>query len=103
ETRFQKLKERLKVPFDECRRDHQVYCFFSKVILFKQEGMRATWAYPFAVGRHQCLVHVDSDARTAFSFLISSSSSTARPKSSPAINFLKALSGESQFYRAQWW
>ncbi|KAJ8468065.1 hypothetical protein OPV22_030617 [Ensete ventricosum] len=23
ETRFQKLKERLKVPFDECRRDHQ--------------------------------------------------------------------------------
>ncbi|RZR79518.1 hypothetical protein BHM03_00005248 [Ensete ventricosum] len=121
ETRFQKLKERLKVPFDECRRDHQealialwhasfpevkltgirsgqwkdmgwqgsnpstdfrgcgfvlfenllffatTYLASFQRLLFKQEGMRATWAHPFAVGRHLCLIHVDSDARTAFS------------------------------------
>ncbi|WOL15952.1 ELMO domain-containing protein A-like [Canna indica] len=142
ESRLQKLKERLNVPFDETRPDHlealialwhasfpeteltglvseqwkdmgwqgpnpstdfrgcgfvslENLLFFARTypvsfqkLLFKQEGMRATWEYPFAV------------AGVNVSFMLTQmlELNSAKPKSLPAINFLKILSEDEEAF-----
>ncbi|URD88242.1 ELMO CED-12 family protein [Musa troglodytarum] len=142
EIRLQKLKERVSVPFDETRPDHQEalvalwhisfpeteltglvseqwkdmgwqgpnpstdfrgcgfvslenLLFFARTypasfqrILFKQEGMRAIWEYPFAV------------AGINISFMLTQllELNSARPKSLPAINFVKILSEDEEAF-----
>ncbi|XP_020095184.1 ELMO domain-containing protein C isoform X2 [Ananas comosus] len=147
EQRLQKLKDRLSVPFDETRPDHQEAlkalwhasfpeteltglvseqwkdigwqgpnpstdfrgCGFVSLenllflartypasfqrLLFKQEGVRATWEYPFAV------------AGVNVSFMLiqmlelnSGQKETAKPKSLPAINFVKVLTEDEEAF-----
>ncbi|CAL9780595.1 unnamed protein product [Musa acuminata subsp. burmannicoides] len=142
EARLQKLKERLNIPFDEARPDHQealralwhasfprteltglvseqwkdmgwqgpnpstdfrgcgfvslenllffvgTYPASFRRLLFKQEGNRATWEYPFAV------------AGVNISFMLTQMLElhSARPKSVPAINFLKVLSEDEEAF-----
>ncbi|CAD5192601.1 uncharacterized protein LOC135631155 [Musa acuminata AAA Group] len=142
EIRLQKLKERVSVPFDETRPDHQEalvalwhisfpeteltglvseqwkdmgwqgpnpstdfrgcgfvslenLLFFARTypasfqrILFKQEGMRAIWEYPFAV------------AGINISFMLTQllELNSARPKSLAAINFVKILSEDEEAF-----
>ncbi|XP_042422510.1 ELMO domain-containing protein A-like [Zingiber officinale] len=142
EARLQKLKERLNVPFDETRPDHQeallslwyasfpetqltglvseqwkdmgwqgpnpstdfrgcgcialenllffarTYPVSFKKLLFKQEGMRAAWEYPFAV------------AGVNVSFMLTQmlELNSAKPKTLPAMNFLKVLSEDEEAF-----
>ncbi|RRT51180.1 hypothetical protein BHE74_00054808, partial [Ensete ventricosum] len=57
-------------------------------ILFKQEGMRAIWEYPFAV------------AGINISFMLTQllELNSERPKSLPAINFVKILSEDEEAF-----
>ncbi|KAH7675864.1 ELMO domain-containing protein [Dioscorea alata] len=136
EQRLQRLQERLNVPFDETRPDHQEalralwqasfpdtdlsglvseqwkdmgwqgpnpstdfrgcgfvslenLLFFARTypasynrILFKQEGMRSAWEYPFAV----------AGINVSFMLIQMLDLYSAKPKSLPGVNFLKILS-----------
>ncbi|XP_072958746.1 uncharacterized protein [Typha angustifolia] len=141
EQRLQRLKDRLSVPFDETRPDHQEAlralwhasfpdteltslvteqwkdmgwqgpnpstdfrgCGFVSLenllflartypasfqrLLFKQEGLRATWEYPFAV----------AGVNVSFMLIQMLELNSAKPKSLPGINFVKVLSDEEAF------
>ncbi|XP_039131015.1 ELMO domain-containing protein C isoform X4 [Dioscorea cayenensis subsp. rotundata] len=113
EQRLQRLQERLNVPFDETRPDHQEalralwQASFPDTdlsglvseqwkdmgwqgpnpstdfrILFKQEGMRSAWEYPFAV----------AGINVSFMLIQMLDLYSAKPKSLPGVNFLKILS-----------
>ncbi|XP_038975381.1 ELMO domain-containing protein A isoform X1 [Phoenix dactylifera] len=150
EQRLLKLKERLNVPFDETRPDHQVYIFYLiqealralwhasfpeteitgliseqwkdmgwqgpnpstdfrgcgfvslenllfyartypasfQRLLFKQDGMRATWEYPFAV----------AGVNVSFMLIQMLELQSERPKSLPGINFIKILSEDEEAF-----
>eukprot|EP00268_Persea_americana_P009087 TRINITY_DN13584_c0_g1_i8.p1 TRINITY_DN13584_c0_g1~~TRINITY_DN13584_c0_g1_i8.p1 ORF type:complete len:214 (-),score=34.82 TRINITY_DN13584_c0_g1_i8:498-1139(-) len=137
EQRLQRLQERLQVPFDETRPDHQEalkslwraafpdtdlsgliseqwkdmgwqgpnpstdfrgcgfislenLLFFARTypasfqrLLFKQEGTRAAWEYPFAV----------AGINISFMLIQMLDLYSDKPKCLPGINFLKILSG----------
>ncbi|XP_058081239.1 uncharacterized protein LOC131229138 isoform X2 [Magnolia sinica] len=136
EQRLQRLQERLQVPFDETRPDHQEalkalwhaafpdtdlrgmisdqwkdmgwqgpnpstdfrgcgyislenLLFFARTypasfqrLLFKLEGKRATWEYPFAV----------AGINVSFMLIQMLDLYSAKPKSLPGVNFIKVLS-----------
>nr|XP_029117917.1 ELMO domain-containing protein A isoform X2 [Elaeis guineensis] len=142
EQRLQKLKERLNVPFDETRPDHQEalralwhasfpeteltgliseqwkdmgwqgpnpstdfrgcgfvslenLLFYARTypasfqrLLFKQDGMRATWEYPFAV----------AGINVSFMLIQMLELQSERPKSLPGINFIKILSEDEEAF-----
>ncbi|KAF9587416.1 hypothetical protein IFM89_002145 [Coptis chinensis] len=119
EKRLKMLQERLQVPFDETRPDHQEalralwHAAFPEVklkaliseqwkemgwqgpnpstdfrLLFKQEGKRAKWEYPFAV------------AGINVSFMLTQMLDlySAKPKCLPGINFIKILSEDEEAF-----
>ncbi|XP_062106288.1 uncharacterized protein LOC133817719 isoform X4 [Humulus lupulus] len=143
EQRLQRLQERLQVPFDETRPDHQealrtlwlaafpdialkgliseqwkemgwqgpnpstdfrelVYvgvadifplriCYFSPGLirlLFKQDGKRATWEYPFAV----------AGINVSFMLIQMLDLYSAKPKCIPGINFMKLLGEDEEAF-----
>ncbi|XP_015880576.3 uncharacterized protein LOC107416581 isoform X2 [Ziziphus jujuba] len=141
EQRLQRLQERLQVPFDETRPDHQEslralwyaaypdiplkgliseqwkemgwqgpnpstdfrgcgfislenLLFFARTypasfrrLLFKQEGDRATWEYPFAV----------AGINVSFMLIRMLELYMAKPKCLPGINFVRLLGDEEAF------
>nr|CAD1818941.1 unnamed protein product [Ananas comosus var. bracteatus] len=162
EQRLQKLKDRLSVPFDETRPDHQEAlkalwhasfpeteltglvseqwkdigwqgpnpstdfrgCGFVSLenllflartypasfqrLLFKQEGVRATWEYPFAVAGVNVsfmliqMLELNSGQKESYISIeltvVRFQFSAAKPKSLPAINFVKVLTEDEEAF-----
>ncbi|RVX08455.1 ELMO domain-containing protein A [Vitis vinifera] len=137
EQRLQRLQDRLQVPFDETRTDHQealralwhaafpnivlrgliseqwkdmgckvlihqltsgvVVLFHSRIccfsqglirLLFKQDGDRATWEYPFAV----------AGINVSFMLIQMLDLCSAKPKCLPGINFVKLLGEDEEAF-----
>ncbi|KAL0812388.1 hypothetical protein Bca101_068831 [Brassica carinata] len=88
EERLQKLQDRLLVPFEETRIDHQV-CF--RRLLLKQRGDRAKWEYPFAVAginiSFMLIQMLDLQNTRTYVHAVHAS----KPKCLPGMNFLKLL------------
>ncbi|KAH1220983.1 ELMO domain-containing protein C [Glycine max] len=102
EERLQRLQERLQVPYDETRPDHQEslralwHCSFPNVSLeglisdqWKdmgwQDGKRATWEYPFAV----------AGINISFMLIQMLDLCSEKPRCLPGMNFVKLL-GENE-------
>ncbi|GMN57114.1 hypothetical protein TIFTF001_026217 [Ficus carica] len=123
EQRLQRLQERLQVPFDETRPDHQEalralwLAAFPNIalrgliseqwkdmgwqgpnpstdfrLLFKQDGKRATWEYPFAV----------AGINVSFMLIQMLDLYSAKPKCIPGINFMKLLGGGKARTENEW-
>ncbi|KAK1283546.1 hypothetical protein QJS10_CPB21g00687 [Acorus calamus] len=142
EQRLQRLQERLQVPYDETRPDHQEalralwhaafpdislkgliseqwkdmgwqgpnpstdfrgcgyvslenLLFFARTypasfqrLLFKQEGMRAAWEYPFAV----------AGINVTFMLIKMLDLYSEKPKSVPGLNFIRILSEDEEAF-----
>ncbi|XP_010657264.1 uncharacterized protein LOC100267122 isoform X3 [Vitis vinifera] len=119
EQRLQRLQDRLQVPFDETRTDHQEalralwHAAFPNIVLrgliseqwkdmgwqgpnpstdfrllFKQDGDRATWEYPFAV----------AGINVSFMLIQMLDLCSAKPKCLPGINFVKLLGEDEEAF-----
>ncbi|XP_042518870.1 ELMO domain-containing protein C isoform X2 [Macadamia integrifolia] len=119
EKRLQRLQERLQVPFDETRPDHQealkalwqvafpdthlkglISDQWKEMgwqgpnpstdfrLLFKRDGNRATWEYPFAV----------AGINVSFMLIRMLDLCSVKPKCLPGINFVKILSEDEEAF-----